>query len=86
MSIDDLMAACDDAGIRVQVVAGNLRVTNARALTNELRAGLKQHKDQIIHELSMPFFDRVLMLFGGQEIDEKGQIVKQKQLANGGLL
>lgn len=86
MSIDDLITACDDAGIRVQVVAGNLRVTNARALTDELRAGLKQHKDQLVQELSTPFFDRMLLLFGGQEVDEKGKVVKQEVHANGGLL
>ena len=86
MSKTDVMLACFDAGICITVAEGRLRVTNASALTDEMRDGLRQHKEQIVRELSLPMIDYVFLLFPGcTEIDGKGRKVKQLPTDTKGL-
>ena len=85
MSIDDVFEECAAADIRIQVHSVALRVTNASALTPELRAGLKQHKSQIVRELSLPLMDYVSLLFPKcVEIGNNNKPVK-KAVSSGGL-
>lgn len=86
MSKTDVMLACFDAGICITVAEGRLRVTNASALTDEMRDGLRQHKEQIVRELSLPMIDYVFLLFpGSTEINGKGRKVKQLPTDTKGL-
>ena len=85
MSIDDVLEQCAALDIRIHIHDGLLRVTNADALTQELRAGLKQHKAQLVRELSLPLIDYVFLLLpGAVELDVKGKKIKQ-ELTSGGL-
>ena len=85
MSIDDLLTQLSDANIRVRVTPDGLRVTNASALTDNLRRSLRGHRDQIIKELSLPLTEYALLVFGGAEIDNRNKPVKAKKQEDAGL-
>ena len=87
MSIDDLFDQFWDAGVRVTLVPEGLCVSNASRLTDELRSNIRSHREELIRYLSLPLFDRVLMIFGGVEVDVNGRKIKPpSQPADGGLL
>ena len=85
MTINDVLDECRSANIHISVVGGGLRVTNASALTGSLRAGLKQHKSQLVRELSLPLLEYTILLFpGSTEIANNGKKMKIPE-PDGGL-
>ena len=92
MSLDALLDQLEDAGVWVSLAPDNpipnsLRVSNASRLTDELRRDIRSHREELIRYLSLPLFDRVLMIFGGVEVDVNGRKIKPLgQPADGGLL
>ena len=86
MSKTEVMLACFDAGISLTIAEGRLLATNASALTDELRAGIRQHKEAILAELSLPLIDYVFLLFpDSTEIDVNGRKIKQQPTDTKGL-
>ena len=84
MSIDDIFEICASANICISITGDSLRVTNASALTNEIRNGLRLHKQQIIKELSMPILNYALMMFPDSiEIGANGKKIKNADLYGG---
>ena len=92
MSLDALLDQLEDAGVWVSLAPDNpipnsLRVSNASRLTDELRSNIRSHREELIRYLSLPLFDRVLMIFGGVEVDVNGRKIKPpSQPTDGGLL
>ena len=87
MSIDALLDQLWDAGVLISLVPEGLCVSNASRLTDELRSNIRSHREELIRYLSLPLFDRALMIFGGVEVDVNGRKIKPLgQPADGGLL
>ena len=87
MSVDALLDQFWDAGVLISLVPEGLCVSNASRLTDELRSNIRSHREELIRYLSLPLFDRVLMIFGGVEVDVNGKKIKPLgPLADGGLL
>ncbi len=86
MSLDDVLDACDEAGIRISVDVGALKVTHASRLTDEMRLALKTHKQQIIRLYTMPLLDYVLTLFPGSKVlSDNGKPLRKQPVPDGGL-
>ena len=87
MSLDALLDQLEDAGVLISLVPEGLCVSNASRLTDELRSNIRSHREELIRYLSLPLFDRVLMIFGGVEVDVNGRKIKPLgPPADGGLL
>ena len=89
MSLDALLDQLEDAGVWVSLAPDNpipnsLRVSNASRLTDELRSNIRSHREELIRYLSLPLFDRVLMIFGGVEVDVNGRKIKPLGPPRGG--
>ena len=84
MSIDDLFDQFWDAGVQVTLVPEGLCVSNASRLTDELRSNIRSHREELIRYLSLPLFDRALMIFGGVEVDVNGRKIKPLGPPRGG--
>ena len=87
----DLFAAPPPGGVSFLApdnpIPNSLRVSNASRLTDELRSNIRSHREELIRYLSLPLFDRALMIFGGVEVDVNGRKIKPLgQPADGGLL
>ena len=76
MSTDALLTCLWEAEVHIRLTPEGLRVTNASRLTDDLRRNLRGHKDEIVNEMSRPLTERVLSVFGGDEIDVNGRAIK----------
>ena len=86
MSVDALLDQLWDAGVLISLAPEGLCVSNASRLTDALRSNIRSHREELIRYLSLPLFDRALMIFGGVEVDVNGKKIKPLGPPVGGSL